>query len=568
MELRRYIAVFRHWLWLIVLGTLIAGASAYVVNKLTTPVYRATTTLVINQASSYAPVTDYTSLLTSQQLAKTYVELIKKTPTLTAVIRNRNLEKTPQQLLAMMTVSAVANTTLLTISIDDGNPANAQSIANEIAQVFVAQVNATQHDRFGSSEDNLAQEMKSLQENIATAQKALGEARAANPPNPAEVSRLDSTLVQYQTSYSNLLKSYEDLRAAEARLADSLYVAEPADLPKFPVRPQTATNTLLAAVVGAMLAVGIVFLIEYLDDTVKGPDDVEALGLASIGNVGRITLKDPTDKLIVAHDPRSPIAEGFRSLRTNIQFSSVDHPVRVLLVTSAGPGEGKTTVAANLAVALAQSGQKVALVDADLRRPSVHRIMKMSNNLGLTNALLQPGNLDGTLMSTEVENLKTIVSGSLPPNPAELLGSERIGKILEELKSQVDWIILDTPPCLVVTDAAVLARRADGVLVVARVGTTRRDALKESLQLLEQVGVKVVGVVMNQVSSRRSSYYYNNNNRYYYYYSSKTGEKEKRQKNRSGQGILGLEKNGNGSSPVAVMEDQKVPVIPPTRDPE
>jgi len=569
MELRRYIALVLHWLWLIILGTVLAAGTAYVVNKLTTPVYRATTTLVINQSSSYTPVTDYTSLLTSQQLAKTYVELIKKTPTLSAVIANLKLDLTPPQLLGKLTVSAVANTTLLTISVDDENPKNAQALADEIARVFVSQIRDAQHERFGSSEDNLSQAMKQLQDNIATTQKSLSDARAAATVNSAEIARLDSTVVQYQTSYSNLLKSYEDLRATEARMADSLYVAEPADLPKSPIRPQTFTNTLLAAVVGAMLAVGVVFLIEYLDDTVKSHDDIEALGASSVGTVGRIVLQNATDKLVVARDPRSPISEGFRALRTNIQFSSIDKPVRVLLVTSASPGEGKTTIAANLAVALAQSGQRVALIDADLRRPSVHRILGISNSVGLTNALLQTGGLDGTLLSTEFENLQSMVSGPLPPNPAELLGSERIGKVLEELRHKVDWVILDTPPCLVVTDAAVLARRADGVLVVSRVGSTRRQALKEALQLLEQVGVKVVGVVMNQVSARRNSYYdYGSKNRYYYYYSSKTGEKEKRRRGGRLAELLNLRNNGNGSTHDAEAVAEKNSSVAPRQGPE
>jgi len=579
MELRKYIAIVRHWLWLIVLGTILAGGSAYVISKLTTPVYRATTTLVINQASNYTPVTDYTSLITSQQIAKTYVELIKKTPTLEAVIKNLKLNKTNQQLLGMMSVTAVANTTLLTISVEDENAVNAQTISNEIARVFVNQVSDAQHARFGSSQDNLAEQMKQLQSDISATQNALVQARAANPPNQTEVARLESTVAQYQTSYSDLLKSYENLRSLEAQMADSLYVAEPADLPKSPVRPQTSTNTLLAAVVGAMLAVGVVFLIEYLDDTVKSPEDAEALGIVSIGNVGRISLKDATDKLVVAHDPRSPISEGFRSMRTNIQFASIDRPIRVLLVTSSGPGEGKSTVAANLATALAQSGQKVALIDADLRRPSVHREFGLTNSFGLTDVLLQGGKmLDHALQSTGIENLQVMVSGPVPPNPAELLGSERIAAVLDQLKTKVDWIILDTPPCMVVTDAAVLAKRADGVLVVARVGSTRRDALKEAVESLEHIGAKVLGVIMNQISAQRTSYYYNYYSRYYsnryeYYYDNTTGVKEKRRRNGSelGQSLLEWLGRRHGSSPkrpVAVDAKRLAVGEPPNRGPE
>lgn len=404
MELRQYWDILRRWLWLLALGTVLAGGTAYVVSQLTTPIYRATATLMINQSTGATPVTDYTSLLTSQQLAQTYVELIKKRPTLDAVIQNLKLDETPERLLGQINVAIVRNTTLLTIDVDDPTPSRAKAIADEIARVFVAQVAETQHQRFKSSEDNLQSQMTQLQSDIVSAQKSLDLAHAATPPNQPEVSRLDSIVAQYQTSYTNLLSSFEALRTQEARTSDNVSVAESALLPKNPISPRTLLNTLLAAVVGAMLAVGIAFLVEYLDVTVKTPGDLAELELTNIGTVGRIKVTDPSDGLVVAKDPRSPIAEAFRSLRTNIQFYSVDRPLRVILVTSPGPGDGKSTIAANLAAALAQGGQSVMLLDADLRRPSIHRLMGLSNNLGMTSALLREGgSLDDVVCSSSVQ---------------------------------------------------------------------------------------------------------------------------------------------------------------------
>jgi non-specific protein-tyrosine kinase len=519
LELRHYFSLFRKWLWLIVLGAIVAGGIAYLVNRASTPIYRSTVTLLVNQAANNSLMTDYTSVITSQQLAKTYGELIRKRPTLEAVIRNLNLNILVERLAGQITVTPVRDTTLITVSVEDPDPKRAADIANELGKVFVAQIDAMQRSRFSSSEENLSQQLQVLKDQIAATQGQLEAAKKQSPAQPDEITRLESALVQYQNSYSNLLKSYEDLRLAQTRLTDSVTIAEFAQVPIAPVRPQTFTNTLLAVVVGALLAAGVAFLIEYLDDTVKGPDDINALNLPNLGLITRLDSKNPDARLVVVSDPRAPAAEAFRALRTNIQFASVDRPLRVLLVTSAGPSEGKSTIAANLAAALAQAGKRVALVDADLRRPSQHRIFKQSNHSGLTHALIQDkGELNGALRPTAIEDLRIMVSGDLPPNPAELLGSNRVGHVLDELQKQVDVVIVDTPPCLVVTDAVALSKRADGVLLVADAGKTRRSALEQSVKTIQQVGGNVLGVVLNKYSHKAHGGYYNYQyyNSYYY----------------------------------------------------
>jgi len=519
LELRHYFSLFRKWLWLIVLGAVIAGGIAYLVNRASTPIYRSTVTLLVNQAANNSLMTDYTSVITSQQLAKTYGELIRKRPTLEAVIRNLNLNILVERLAGQITVTPVRDTTLITVSVEDPDPKRAANIANELGKVFVAQIDEMQRSRFSSSEENLSQQLQVLKDQIAATQGQLDAAKNQPSAQPDEVTRLESALVQYQNSYSNLLKSYEDLRLAQTRLTDSVTIAEFAQASIAPVRPQTLTNTLLAVVVGALLAAGIAFLIEYLDDTVKGPDDINALNLPNLGLIARLDTKNSDAQLVVVNEPRAPAAEAFRALRTNIQFASVDRPLRVLLVTSAGPSEGKSTIAANLAAALAQAGKRVALVDADLRRPSQHRIFKQSNQSGLTHALIQDkGELNGTLRPTTVEDLRIIVSGDLPPNPAELLGSNRVGHVLDELQKQVDVVIVDTPPCLVVTDAVALSKRADGVLLVADAGKTRRSALEQSAKTIQQVGGNVLGVVLNKYSQKAHGGYYNYQYYHSYYY--------------------------------------------------
>ncbi|QGP92647.1 Tyrosine-protein kinase YwqD [Neomoorella glycerini] len=225
--------------------------------------------------------------------------------------------------------------------------------------------------------------------------------------------------------------------------------------------------------------------------------------------------------LVAGKHPKSPMAEAYRTLRTNLSFAAVDQPVRTLLVTSAGPGEGKSTTISNLAVVLAQGGSQVLLVDCDLRRPSQHKAFELDNSRGLTNALVEEINPEELIQATSVEGLGVLTTGPLPPNPAELLGSERMKGLLSGLAAGFDYVLLDTPPALAVTDAAVLAQQVDGALLVARAGVTRTDMLLEARELLARTGVRLLGAILNGIQPNGNSYYY-----YYYYYSDSAGQDE------------------------------------------
>ncbi len=535
MELRQYAAILLKWVWLILLGTLLAGGTALVVSRTMTPIYQASATLMVSQGSN-PTISDYNSVLTGQQLAKTYGELLKKRPVLEAVIRELALPMTVEELGKLETVQLVRDTQLVVLQVEHPNPELAASIANRIAQEFIDQNQANQMSRFANSKDNLAKQLQQLEIDMASDQAALEKARAASPVNAAEIARLDTTLAQDRSSYSNLLKSYEDLRISEAKTLDNVMVVEPADIPTQPVRPNVMLNTLLAAVVGAMLAVGIAFLIEYLDDSVHTPQDVDtALHLPTLGTIVRMQAVNPADRLVVYHAPRSPVAEAYRSLRTNVQFSNVDRPSKVILVTSANPMEGKSTTAANLAATMAQSGLSVVLVDGDMRRPSLHRIFETHNNLGLTNALLDDQvHLNGSLQDTKIPNLRLLPTGPLPPNPSELLGSQRMQRLIAHLRERFDAVIIDSPPVLAVTDPAVLVPQMDGVILVVGAGETRRETAQRAVDTLTQVGARFLGVALNKLSRNRGGYGYG----YYYYYTA-SGEKKKRR-----HGAAEVSKNG------------------------
>jgi len=211
-------------------------------------------------------------------------------------------------------------------------------------------------------------------------------------------------------------------------------------------------------------------------------------------------MTDKLDPLITVADPRSPVSEAYRTLRTNLDFSSLDKPIKTMLVTSAGPEEGKSTVLANLAVITAQTGRKVILVDCDLRRPTLHYIFNLKNDVGLTTMVVDDAAMESPpLQDTGVEGLQLVSSGPLPPNPSELLGSRRMGDIIADLLERADVVLFDAPPVVAVTDAAVLATKVDGVLLVVNAGGTKRDYARAAKARLEKVNANLLGAVLNNV---------------------------------------------------------------------
>ena len=278
--------------------------------------------------------------------------------------------------------------------------------------------------------------------------------------------------------------------------------------PESPIRPRKRLNTLLGSVVGAMLAMGAVFTLEYLDQSITTAEDVtQAVGLPTLGSIVAFEAKDETQP-VALRDPLSPAAESFRMLRTRLEATIEDTP-STFLIASPTAREGKSTIAANLAVVLAQGNSSVILVDSDLRRPVLHTSFGLPNDKGLSDFLREDHpDLDRYLRETEVKNLRLITSGPLPPNPSELLQSARIEALVEELKSKADLVLFDSPAILAVTDADVLGKHVDGVLLTVEAGRTEREATRIASERLATVGSNILGVVLNKVSPSKVSFYY------------------------------------------------------------
>ncbi len=221
--------------------------------------------------------------------------------------------------------------------------------------------------------------------------------------------------------------------------------------------------------------------------------------------------------MISVNNPKSRAAEAFRTLRTNIQFSSLDGEMKTILITSSAPGEGKSTVLVNLAITIAQSGKKVLLLDCDLRKPTIHKKVAVSNSRGLTNILTQNTKIEECILSTEINNLYVLTSGPTPPNPSELLGSKKMKAIIQEFEKIFDFILIDSPPVLAVTDSQIISSLCDGVLLLAAYGVSEKAALVKAKSLIDKVGSKIVGVIMNKVPDHSEDNYYG---KYYGYYGS------------------------------------------------
>lgn len=355
--------------------------------------------------------------------------------------------------------------------------------------------------------------LNSINYDLDTLQAELADKNMELERLQREVDRLRNT--------SNTLtqKGTETQIAKSIDLGDtSVMVLSEASIPSHPVKPNKQMNTAIAMLLGLMLFTLLAFLLEYLDNTLKTPEDItRELDMPVLGIIPKMTKKNTPedfDGIITSSNPKSPIAEAYRTLRTNIGFDSVDKKYRSILITSTSPQDGKSTTAANLAVAMAQAGSRVIVVDCDLRKPVMHKTFHKDNSRGLTNYLTQDLSLEQTVQ-TAMENLDILTSGPIPPNPSEMLSSDKLRSLWTELLDNYEFVLIDSPPVLAVADASILASQAEAVIAVVKAGATRNDAGKMAREQLLTAGARIIGVVINEIKSDSQDYQY-----YYYYYAS------------------------------------------------
>ncbi|BBY78781.1 chromosome partitioning protein [Mycolicibacterium parafortuitum] len=333
--------------------------------------------------------------------------------------------------------------------------------------------------------------------------------------SPVRARDIANTLSDEFVAMVRELETPEDGSTPDSRVV----VEQRASIPDSPVVPKTARNIGIGLVLGLAFGVALAVVRDLLDNTVKDRETLESI--TGTGLVGSIPLdKDRRKQPAISFDAdNSLIAEAFRKVRTNLQFLAVDNPPRVIIVTSSVPNEGKSTTAINIALALAEAEHNVLLIDGDMRRPSLHQYLDLVGGVGFSTVLSGAASVDDALQKTRFPGLTLLTSGAIPPNPSELVGSQAARKLLRELRTQFDYVIIDSSPLLAVTDAAILAAAADGVLIMARFGSTKREQLAHAVGNLESVGAPLLGAVFTLMPTRGgSSYSYN-----YSYYGSDSG---------------------------------------------
>jgi polysaccharide biosynthesis transport protein len=510
------LAFLRRWAWLLALAAFLAAATSYLVTVRLPKIYEAHTVLELLQGDVTNRTADYTQLQGLMGLARTYAEIVRTQPVLESAISDGNLNLTYADALGLVSVTQVPNTQLLQINARATDPQDAATLASLVASAFMRHVQDTQAQRYADTEQSLTSELNQINSQLSDRMALLDQLRTQPPSaqRDADLARVQLDINQLQQSYQNAARSYSDLRLTRASSQDLFTVVQPAIAQTTPVEPRVFVNVLLAALVGMLLAFGAALIGERLNDRLMSPEAVSReTNLPVLGAVTRLpggTAKPHLPVLAAASPdvPQSSVAaEAYRLLLANLRFLEINQPFSTLLVTSSDSGEGKTITAANLAIAAAQTGDNVLLVECDLRRPSLHETFNVSNSRGLTTLLVHEDlPAEAVLDETGLPGLRLLTSGPIPPNPSQLLASRRFVSRLAELSASVDLLILDGPPLLAASDSAHLASKVDGVVVIVDAESTRKQRLAKALRILNSVGARVLGTVVNRLPASSATF--------------------------------------------------------------
>lgn len=571
VELRKYIDILRRHRWLLIKAVVLVAAGAWLLSSLQTPVYRAKAKVLLrpnDPSEQLNPTRTNTGFSDTDHFVAAQVDVVKSEAV--ALLAAKSLRHARAQvLLNQITVTQNGTSQTLGVAATDLDPARARDIANAFAHSYIENRRTNAVEGLQRATTDIETRLQSIQTRIAdldhqiatVGRKGVGATNTPTGPTPAtpapqsgiqppDSPGLDTggqptteegikaaryaAALQYQSLYARQQELLVDitLKRGEAEMLSD------ARTPTTPFKPRPKQNALLGGFVGLLLGLAIALLREQLDDRIHSREELERL--TELPVLAELPFEDEfvtnPDRVAAAESPLGSLAEASRGLRSSIQFLGIDKPIKLLLITSAGPGEGKSVVAANLAVVYAQAGFRTVLVSADLRRPRVELMFHGGfDTVGVTGVVSQlaekrrqpwraepvpaaqpdapdvsPDAVDAVrkaLRPTDIENLLVLPAGPRPPNPAELLGSKRMSEMLSALEQLADIVVVDSPPLLAVTDAAVLASRADGVALVSALGEARRDGVRRAATTLRTSHARILGVVVNKTDSSGDNYY-------------------------------------------------------------
>ncbi len=510
-NLRDYTALLWRRKWWAIVPFVVALVGGVLGTMLVTPVYRAETMLSVN-ATVMRPqdVDPFSGLFLSREAVPTFVQLVKTPGVIDEARASLGLDKTGQG-LGKVSSSQIGQTEFFVVSVEDRDPVLAYNAANALAKALQSQSEVDWQRRAATAEAVLRFQVDQLSQKIEATRRALAAA-----PTQQDSPRLSLELAQYERQYSDGLGTLQEYSMAMFRVTEVLTVRTPAVLPARPIRPQPLVYILTSLIVAVVFGMGLVFLVEHLDTKVKSPEEVtRLLGLPVIGALP--VMAEPKastgilDPIAVGSDPA---LEPYHLLRTNLGIAWNSAPSKYILVTSALEGEGKTTVLSNLGIALAMTGKRIVLVDADLRRPQLHRQFGLARSTGLAD-LLGEGNHDPSsyLRKTGLDSLQVLSAGlsEAQASPALLLGSDRMRQVLRDVGEGNDIVMVDTPPVLYSSDALALMEMMDQIILVIWSGMLRKETVEQIREVLSRAKAKKIEVVLNRVKRETDAY------AYYYY---------------------------------------------------
>jgi polysaccharide biosynthesis transport protein len=509
LDLRDYLQVLRRRKGVVVAAVLACLAAALIVSYLQTPRYAASAKLLLRQRGTGTVFSQQNppSNVNAERSLQTEIEVIKAEP-VREIVRQKIGDAPSVQ------IRPVGQTDVISIRAESTDPQRAAVVANAYANAYIEFRLKQAVDEFAAASEEIQTKITDLNRQLDSLGSQLAAAPVcvnptATPDACSQRTNIEQTVGARRTTLLSQLGLFQQrldqLQVDSELTSGNVQIVTPASTPRTPFAPTPLRNGILGGVLGLMVGVGLAFLRDYLDDSVKGKEDLER-AVPGLGVLGLIPVvpdwkAKEQSRVVSLSEPTSPAAEAYRILRTSVQFLGIDRDVRLIQVTSASAQEGKTTTLSNLAVAFASSGLRTVAVCCDLRRPRLHEFFGLDNAVGFTSVLLGNVALSKALQPVpNQERLLVLASGPLPPNPAELLSSGRTADLLRNLASQADIVLIDSPPVLPVTDSLVLSQRVDATVLVSSAHSTTRKAVHRAAEMLHQVNAPLVGAVLNGVS--------------------------------------------------------------------